>query len=231
MCTGLEVIALVGGLASAGGSLLQGNAARRQQQATINARNDALRETQAKNKRLQEEAGLKLQERFNQEAEDIPDTMAPLQERREEAANNIIGQSSAATPIPLGGNLPSVVADTAAGAQADTNTASRDRSRALAETRSFGDLVFDKNLKNQATARDLRQINGFVSANNQLLPIQQDLAAQSVAGTGRGMGTFGSILGALGGLGTSYAGSQSPRVSAAPEFSPTPVPRPTPARF
>lgn len=226
MCTGVEpalVAAVASAAVSAAGTAIQSNAQQKAAERQADARNAVLAQTQAKNRLLADEAQGKLAERFQQEGQGVQETLDPLQQAREESATSAIDRASVASPIPLAGNLPGVVGETAAQAQGDTDVESKRRAKALANTRSFGDLVFEKNMQNQATGRDLKQINSFVGANNELLPIQQDLAQLGVKGPSQ----FGNILGSLGSLGSAAAGSfAGGGSSVAPRTSPIPVPRP-----
>ena len=229
MCTGIgEVALLVGALASVAGSVASSQAQQKQAKAAADARNAELQNFLKKNELLSAEAQAALQQRLDQEGGDPGQQLDPLQARREDAASESIDRASAAAPIPLAGNAPAVVANRAAGAQSDTDVEAKRRAAALAGTRSFGDLLFNKGIATGDAARKIGQVNTFAQANSRLLPIQQDLAQQSKAGVGSGLAKFGGISSALGSLASAGAGAGvfGGAASAAPLRSPTPVARP-----
>ena len=210
MCTGLEpaaIAAIVGTVASAAGTAVSVRAQQKSAQAQAKARNTELSNFLDKNEAFSQEARNKLQERFALEDDAPSDTLAPLQQTREDSSGAALDRASVAAPIPLGGNAPQVVANAAAGAQSGTDVEARKRAAALAGVRSFGDLVFNKSLASGRTARDLGTINSFASANANLLPGQQDLAQLTAASKGGALGDIGSAVAALGSLGTAAAGS------------------------
>lgn len=244
MCTGIEpalIAAAVGTAASVAGSHLQNQAQQKNAEARADARNAVLRTFQDKNEQLSQEARTALDKRLAMEEQTPQEAAeAPRRERADSAAS-VMSRGSSADPIPLGGNVPTVVSDDFAKGQEDTASAASDRADALAATRAFGDMLFNKGLATQGTGRDIGMVNTFAQANSRLLPHQQDLAEQSKMGVGRGMGSFGGVLGSLGsGLSSAagagmFSGAGSGLTSAqqaanagrtAPVFAPVPRPRP-----
>jgi len=228
MCTGVEIAAIAGAVLSTVGTVASSQAQQKQAKAAADARNAELNNFLKKNELLSAEAQAALKQRLDQEGGDPGQQLDPLQARREEAASQSIDRASAAAPIPLAGNAPAVVANRAAGAQSDTDIEAKRRAAALAGTRSFGDLLFNKGIATGDAARKIGQVNTFAQANSRLLPIQQDLAQQSKAGVGRGLATFGGISSALGSLASAAGGAGvfGGAGSAAPLRSPLPVARP-----
>ncbi len=226
MCTGVE-IALIGsailGTAGTAASSISANKSAKRQAA---ARNNALSNFLDKNEALSTEARETLQRRLDQENVAPQEAIAPLRAKRQDAASEAIDRASVSAPIPLGGNVPQVVANRAAAAQSSTDIEAKRRAEALAGTRAFGDLLFEKGLATQGAGRDIGMINTFAQANARLLPIQQDLAQTSAASRGGLLGKVGGIASALGQLGMTAAGAGVFGGSAAPQFSPVPKPKP-----
>jgi len=225
MCSGLEVALIGSALLGTAGSAIQTRSAQKTAQKQADARNAALSTFLDKNQALEAEAQARLQERLGLEAEAPADAATPLSQRRENEANAAIDASAASAPLTSGGNAPAIVQRRADVAQAGADAEAKRRARALADATSFGDLIFEKGLATNAAGRDLGTINTFAQANARLLPIQQDLAQQGVKpGIG---GKIGSVMSALGNLGSTAAGAGVfGGGSAAPLRSPLPVPRP-----
>lgn len=231
MCTGLEAVLIGSTLLGAAGSAAQTMSAQKSARRQADARNAALATFLDKNEELSAEAQEALQKRLAVEEQDPTEGVNQLIAPREEVATTSIGRQSVAAPIPLGGNVPKVVASDAAAAQGQTDADARRRARDLANTRAFGDLLFNRGLATEDARRDIGQVNSFAQANARLLPIQQDLAQQAAASRGGTLGTIGGIASALGSLGSAAAGGGGFGVfggggSAAPLTSPLPRARP-----
>ena len=205
MCTGLEIAALVGTIASVAGTVTSGVAAKKQQKAQVDARNATLARFLDKNEDLSAEAREVLKRRLDQENIAPQEQLDPLQAVRQEAGEAAVDRASA--PIPLSGSVPQVVANRASEAQENTTAGAKRRAEALAGARSFGDLLFEKGLATNAAGRDIGTITGFAGANASRLPSDLDLAQLSKAGVGNTLGTVGGIGSALGSLATTAAGS------------------------
>lgn len=229
MCTGIEIASLVLGGLSTVGQMAQNRAAQKNAERQAAARNRVLGNFLEKNDQLAQEARARFEDRLGQEGDARTQT-DDLATKREETTTDLIDRASAAAPIPLGGNVPKVVANEAAAAQGEASERSRRNAENLAATRSFGDLIFNKGLATEAAGRDIGQINSFAQANARLLPSQQDLAQHRAASKGDGLlGLFGDVAGAAGGLGTAALGSgalDGVFRRSAPQFSPIPTPKP-----
>lgn len=67
---------------------------------------------------------------------------------------------------------------------------------ALAEMRSFGDLLGENSRAMARDGSEISQIGGFKRGSSNILPLEMEAAAQK----GQGLRTFGDILGGVGGI-------------------------------
>lgn len=99
---------------------------------------------------------------------------------------------------------------------------------ALAQMRSFGDLLGDNSRGMARSASEIGQIGGFKRGSSNIIPLELEAAQQK----GRGLRTLGDLLGGVGGItmsagltgrgGNLFGGGGS----AAPAASPRPMARP-----
>lgn len=98
---------------------------------------------------------------------------------------------------------------------------------ALAEMRSFGDLLGDNSRGMVRSASEIGQIGGFKRGSSNIIPLEMEAAQQK----GRGLRMLGDVLGGLGGVTlsaglTGRGGNLFGGGTAAPASSPRPVARP-----
>lgn len=100
---------------------------------------------------------------------------------------------------------------------------------ALAQMRSFGDLLGDASRLQARDGAEIGQIGGFKRGSSNVVPLELEAAAQK----GRGMQFLGDMLGGFGGLALNAGLTRGPGAGglfggakAAPAASPRPVARP-----
>lgn len=220
---------MAGVVASAAGTAATTVSAEKQQDAQIKASNNATQRFLANNQKIADESTDIFNQRLDQEEDATADQeIDSLADRRRQATAPDIDAN--AVLAPLRGSAPKVVSDEAARSVEEANSRSKSQADNLADLRSFSDLIFNKGLQTQDTARQLSTLNGFATSNANLLPAQQELGINAAAGAGSGIRNLGTGLGVAGSLASAGAGAGKFDglfgSSTAPKSSPVPVRRP-----
>ena len=231
MCVGLSAPAIIGGLLSAGGTVL--NMIQQQNQAAdiARARNEQLFATMDKNDRIAEEA----RELFNKRREGYDaEQFAQAEQKAEDTRSApLVEAVRGATGVsaPTTGDAPDVVKTTLATKMRETMEAGKEEARRLGRLGGFGDTWFGQGLDNAATGRDIGVQNDFASGNLAILPYLQDFAEIEAT---RPMSPFGSIIQGVGAalgqgaFGGSAAANPYQVIQRAPVPKAPPIPRPRP---
>lgn len=207
MCTGLEIAAIAGAALSAIGTGVQTVSSRQQQKKQIDANNRVVENYLAKNKKLSEQSRQIFDSRLQQENKDTTPAQdaQPASDNRAAAANDLIDATRVVAP--LRGSAPNVVKEAAQQEADKVDQTGRDRAKALADVKAFGDLLFGKQLDTHSAARDVGMLGNFASADAAMVPQQAQLAQLQAASGGNPLGALGAGLNAAGGLTTTAAGS------------------------
>lgn len=206
MCTGLEIAALVGGTAlSAGGSMMQANAAEKQAKAQAEARNNELKRTLGKNDALAKNS----RDTFNKRAQDAnAEKMQESQEEntqeRQDTLETAVEQTpQAAAEVSLSGSAPTVVQSELAKRVGAAMQGSKDQAHRQGALAGYGDTWLDQGFKDVEAGRGIAQDANFAAGNMAILPYQQDFAEQRAT---KPISPIGGLLQGFGGMLSSYGG-------------------------
>lgn len=210
MCTGLEVLGALSGIA--GSALSAAGAAQQQKEAEANAqrqadaRNEVLRQTMAKNDALAQQSREDFAQRKSQITEDAmnADQAKEVQNRTDQAQQLIDKNPVSAEAIPLGGSTPDVVKSDLAKRMGDALQSSKDLAAKKAALSGVGDMWLNQGFENADTARQLQEKANFQQGNLAILPYQQDIAEQRAY---KPISSAGALLQGLGGVVGSIGGS------------------------
>lgn len=205
MCTGLEIAAIAGTVASVAGTAVSQVSASQQQKAMTKANNQVVDQYMRKNKALAEESRGIFDQRLSEEDQLPVDEAKPASDNRTDLAGGMIDATR--VTAPLRGSAPQVVQDAAAATTQQVDQKGRERARALADVESLGDMLFGKSLKTADAAQDIGMIGGFARDSANQVGTNAQLAQIGAMNKGRGLGMLGSGLSALGSLGSAAAGS------------------------
>lgn len=204
MCTGLEIAALAAGTL---GSVVQGQEARKQQEAIVAAQNQQLRAFMDRNNQRSEDATAL----FETRKEAIqPDAVLATQAEAEDTRGSALDSAAASLPAeaaPTKGSTASIIGKVYESAEAREAEKAKKKRDAMAKTASFGDLLFDQQLGTADIGRKIQSITGLAQSDAALLPALQDLAGAEAAGNNQ-PGLFGQLLSGIGTGGSYYLGSR-----------------------
>ena len=203
---GWETAALMAASAalSVGGQMISANEANKNAQAQAEARMQALREHQAKQRRFAEENYEVMDNRLNQDySGDAQDQR--LKEAADERTDTILSNMpEATTDIAISGTAPDVVKSEIAGRMKSAFMDATDRARMLGKLGGYGDQWFNNNVGILGDSRKIDTTNSFARQEAALLPSYQSLAEYQAykPSTGIGQAMYG-----LGQIGASAAGA------------------------
>ncbi len=212
MCTGLELLGAVAGVA---GSAITANEQSKNAQRMAQARNDELKKHLLKNDSLAQESRQDFAQRNAEMANKGLEQDQQQQTQQREADMTAAVES---TPAPeqmaiegasTSGSAPQVVRQEMARRIGDALTQSKEQAKASAKLGGFGDAWTQQCFKDVAANRDISVAANFAAGNSALLPHQQDIAEtrayKPISPIGGILSGFGGMLGSMGGGGVSRA--------------------------
>lgn len=210
MCTGLEVLGALGGIAGSAMSAI--GAAQQQREAEANAqrqadaRNEVLRQTMAKNDALAQQSREDFATRKQQITADAMNAdQAKEQANRENQADQAIQDAPLpVNAIPLTGDQPEIVKSDLAKRMGTALQSSKDLAAKKAALASVGDMWLNQGFQNADIGRQLQEKANFQQGNLAILPFQQDIAEQRAY---KPISSAGALLGGFGNMLSSYSGS------------------------
>lgn len=206
MCTGMEIVGLLGGLASAGGGMITANEQQKNAERQAKARNDELKRTMLKNDDLAKQS----RETFNERTEKLKgDQMAEEQQaatdKRSESLETAVAETPvAADNVALSGSAPTVVKSELAKRMGAALEGSKTQAKAQAKLGGYGDSWLNQGFADVEAGRDINQQANFASGNLSILPHQQDIAEMRAT---KPISPIGGLLQGFGGALGSFAGS------------------------
>ncbi|WP_137389143.1 hypothetical protein [Rhodoligotrophos defluvii] len=207
MCTGLEILALVGlGMGGAGG-LIQHNEAQANQAAQARAMNEQLFAMLDKNRRLSEEARLEFDEQLgNFDPAQVGQNLGEAQgERTANLQSAITRDLSGPANIALMGDVPEIVKQAFADQTSRAVANSSANANALGALSGYNDLMLDNQLGITGAARNIGQIGNFAQSNAAMLPALQQYAALEAT---KPPSIWGQIFSGMGNAAATFAGAK-----------------------
>lgn len=208
MCTGAELIGLIGAGVSTAGGLVTANEQNKNAQRQAQARNDELKKTLLKNDPLAEKSRDAFEDRLNktqadefaQQQHEATDT------RQDELATAADEAPQAAQEVSLSGSAPTVVKSDLARRMGDAMKASKQQAQSLGKLGGYGDTWLGQGIMDTEAGRDIAQNANFAGGNLAILPYKQDIAESRAY---KPISPLGGLMQGLGSMASSYGGSKA----------------------
>jgi hypothetical protein len=204
----LPLLALgLGTLASVGGSMYARNEADNNAAAVMRARNAALMDSLARQRKFQEENQLALDSAFDRFAQPVQEEQQQkaVEDRTAGVLGNAVAPSPDASDIPLNGNAPKVIRSAIAKRMSDAFAKTTDRARATAKLGAYGDMWGKNDIAVNNTGHKVGMFNNFSRGEAALLPADQELAGyvahKPSSGIGESIAALGTLAAGAGGAG------------------------------
>ena len=208
MCTGMELLPLLGAAASAAGGLITMKEQNANVQRAADARNKTMNATLLKNDSLAQDSRDKYNQRQQTATNDAVEADRATQtDARTEDMTTAIDNApkDAIEGVSISGSAPTVVKSELAKRMSDALGKSKDQAKALGKLGGYGDSWLNQGMANADTGLDLGQNANFASGNMSIMPYQQDIAEvrsqKPISPLGGLLQGFGSMAGSFGGGG------------------------------
>jgi hypothetical protein len=203
MCTGVELALVASAAAQAGGSMLNARQESKNQQAKINARNNAAQQEVARQKTYQDQNDAAMKQSLqNFDKAKSEQSFGDLVAAREQAYEN---NAPAAEQFgAISADAPQVVKDDGARKVADQLSKSKAEAKALAKIGGTVDLFQNNGLAINQGANQIGTTNTLANGSLRTNVTEQAAAANN-AGNKKSM--FGDLLSAAGAIGTAATGA------------------------
>lgn len=214
MCVGPELMLIASMAANAGGTYLDNKEADANALREVRARNDVLRQQNAKQDAFAQQS----RDRLSQNLGDMLQ-LEPAQQSRTMALEAAVPDTAPGPQVPLSSDAPKIVNEAFARQAREAVDRSKQTAAGLGRLGGFGDQLFGNAMGNQAAGRDIGTNNNFSRGEAALTPALQQYAALEAykpsSGTGallKGLGTalgYASGAGGTGGAGGMGAGAMA----------------------
>jgi len=208
MCTGAEIIGLIGAGASAAGGLVQSNEAQKNAERQAEARNNELKRTLLKNDSLAQDSRSAFNDRVqNSQADDMAVQQKEATDNRQQTLDAAVESAPpTATQVALSGDAPTVVKSDLASRMKTAMDAGKKQAQSLGKLGGYGDSWLNQGFKDLEAGRSIAQDANFAAGNSAILPYQQDIAEQRAT---KPISPLGGLLQGFGSMASSYGGSKA----------------------
>lgn len=211
MCTGVEIVGLLGGLASTAGTMITAGEQQKNAERMAEARNQKLNAAMTKNDELANKSRAEFDARQQKAtAENIEQDRADKTAQREQDLTQAAESTPASAEVSLSGSAPMVVKSDLAKRMAVAMGEAKDSAKAQAKLGGYGDSWLNQGFQDVEAGRNIGTNANFASGNMAILPYQQDIAEQRAY---KPISPIGGLLSGFGSIASNFGGSAVPKKS------------------